>query len=85
MLRWSAERRPRSPKGNAATARLVRRSVLHPLGFRGESEVPRKWGKGYGLPGAAKNTGSGALALFFTSPWRGEVDSRSEATAGGRG
>jgi hypothetical protein len=35
---------------------LTRRSARHPLGFCGGRK------KGYGLPGAAKNTGGEALA-----------------------
>ena len=44
-----------SKKGTRQDGRLVRRSVLHPLDF-----ARRK--KEDGLPGAAKNTGGGALA-----------------------
>ena len=61
------------------TERLVRRSVLHPLGFsRGESLVPAQAGKDDGLPGAAKNRGDDAYALSYPSPERGWVGERSE-------
>ena len=41
--------------------RLVRHSVLHPLDlFEGDKAGPAPAGRGYGLPGAAKNTGADA-------------------------
>ncbi len=56
--RWSAERRPRSREGTRQNGRLVRHSVLHPLGI-----VPGEK-RDDGVPGAAKNTGDGARLLF---------------------
>jgi hypothetical protein len=38
-------------------------SALHPLILRGDEEAPRKRGRDYGLPGAAKN--AGAFARLF--------------------
>src|SRR5450631_746771 len=63
---WSAERRPRSPKGNAA-----RRKTGAPLGaplpraWPGGKRRPREWGRDDGLPGAAKNTGDDARLLVI--------------------
>jgi hypothetical protein len=50
---WRAERRRTFGNGGAATSRADRRAI--PSALRGRR-------KGYGLPGAAKNTGGGALA-----------------------
>jgi hypothetical protein len=50
-----------SMRERGKTEDWVRRSALHPLGFfRGERRRPREWGRDYGVPGAAKNTGAGA-------------------------
>ena len=50
----------------------MRLAALHPLGLAGgEQGRPREWGKGYGVPGAAKNTGDGAerrAPYFANSP-----------------
>ena len=60
---WSAERRPRCPKGSADYARLVRLEALHsPRIVGGRNLPPRKRGMEGGLPGASNNTGGGALA-----------------------
>ena len=68
--RWSAERRPRSPKGNAAirnTDALYRRSI--PSFCEGDERASRKRSRGYGLPGAGKNTGASAC-LPLRHAWR---------------
>ena len=67
---WSAERRARHRKARTAPhtrGLLVRLPALHSpsLYFRGG-------GKGYGVPGAANNTGGGALAVFTSGRARGE-------------
>ncbi len=60
---WSAERRPRCPKGSADYARLVRLEALHsPRIVEGAKLAPPKRGMEGGLPGASNNTGGGALA-----------------------
>jgi hypothetical protein len=93
--RWSAERRPRSPKEDAARRRLVCRSALHPLGLcRGAKWKAPRWGRDYGVPGAANNTGDFAWLFenwiieraeraanaLLPSPLVGEGGSRGSAS-----
>jgi hypothetical protein len=66
---WSAERRPRCPKGSADYARLVRLEALHsPRIVEGGETCPGEsggWKAAY--PGPSNNTGGGALANSLLS------------------
>ena len=69
------------PEGARAARRgliRMRRSALRPLA------LPRGKERDYGVPGAAKNTGGGALA-FYLSPRAGRGRRPSEARASGEG
>jgi hypothetical protein len=52
--------RQRAPAPQGVETTRMRRSALRPLAIRGASGRPREWGRGYGVPGAAKNTGDDA-------------------------